>query len=103
MSRLHLIIALAGLDFEWDETKAEANRKKHKISFKEATAVFGDVLSITMLDPDHSKAEARYITIGLSNASQLLVIAHTDRRGKIRIISARKATKNERKKYEETI
>jgi uncharacterized DUF497 family protein len=88
-------------DVEWDPVKAEANLKKHRVSFEEASTVFDDPLFITFLDVEHSVDEERYITLGLSQRSQLLLIAHTDREGAIRIISARKATKNERRFYEE--
>ncbi len=88
------------MQFGWDKNKDSANLKKHSISFSEATTVFGDPLSITFYDPDHSKYEHRYITIGTSKFNRILVIAHTDR-GKItRIISARKVTRAERKYYE---
>ena len=87
--------------FEWDPVKARLNLTKHEISFEEASTVFDDPLFITFLDEEHSTDEERYITLGLSNSNTLLLIAHTDREGTIRIISARKATKNERRFYEE--
>jgi uncharacterized DUF497 family protein len=90
------------LEFEWDPAKAELNLKEHRISFDEATTVFRDTLSITISDPDHSNAEDRFIDIGMSHRMQLLVVSYTERRDKIRIISARRATKAERKNYEET-
>ena len=86
---------------EWDPVKAETNLKKHQVSFEEASTVFDDPLFITFLDVDHSVDEERYITIGLSKANRVLLIAHTERQGITRIISARKATKNERRFYEE--
>lgn len=86
--------------FEWDPDKAQINRKKHRVSFEEASTVFDDPLLITLLDVEHSLDEERYITIGLSKMNQLLLIAHTDRERKIRLISARKATKNEQRFYE---
>ena len=86
--------------FEWDKNKDLANFKKHSISFSEAATVFGDTLSITFYDPDHSKHEHRYITIGTSRFNKILVIAHTDRGDITRIISARKVTRTERKYYE---
>ncbi|MBI3773352.1 MAG: BrnT family toxin [Gammaproteobacteria bacterium] len=89
------------MEFEWDDKKAAANAKKHGVSFQEAASVFGDSMAITFPDPDHSKNEHRFITFGLSLSSQLLVVAHTGRGKKIRIISARKMTKHERKIYEE--
>jgi len=89
------------VSIEWDPVKAETNLKKHQVSFEEASTVFDDPLFITFLDVAHSVDEERYITIGLSNANRLLLIAHTERQEVTRIISARKATKNERRFYEE--
>ena len=89
------------LEFEWDPEKAQSNLKKHRVSFEEASTVFDDPLFITFLDEEHSIDEERYITLGLSRTNDLLLIAHTDREGTIRIISARKATKNERRFYKE--
>lgn len=89
------------MDFEWDPRKAAQNLDKHKVSFHEAATVFGDPLSMTFSDPDHSVDENRYITFGLSLSGRLLVIAHTDRADRIRIISAREATRRERRFYEE--
>jgi len=89
------------MDFEWDPRKAEINLRKHGISFTEAGTVFGDDLAITVPDPDHSKDEERYITIGWSNQRRLLMISHTDRDERIRIINARELTKTKRKTYEE--
>jgi len=91
-----------GLKFEWDENKAAKNLKNHQISFEEATTVFGDPLSLTIFDPLHSDEEDRFITTGLSYRQNLLVVVHCDRGGRIRIINARRATKHERKDYEET-
>ena len=90
------------LRFEWDENKAKLNLNNHKIDFQEATTVFADTLSLTIPDPLHSVEEERFITIGLSYRQNMLVIVHCERKDKIRIISARKATKHERKTYEET-
>ena len=87
--------------FEWDTKKSESNRKKHGVAFEEAATVFGDPLALTFNDPDHSGEELRWVTFGLSATGHLLVIAHTDRTSKIRIISARKATRGERKIYEQ--
>lgn len=87
--------------FEWDPIKASLNLKKHQVSFEEASTVFDDPLFITFLDVEHSLDEERYITLGLSKENRLLLIAHTDRAGVIRIISTRKATKNEQRFYEE--
>ena len=89
------------MQFEWDLKKTANNLRKHGISFKEAATVFGDPLSMTFEDPDHSINEERFVTIGESRQRRILVVAHTDRRGVIRIISARKATPRERKFYEE--
>lgn len=88
------------MDFEWDPRKAEINLRKHGVSFTEAGTVFGDDLAITVPDPDHSNDEDRYITIGWSDRRRLLMVSHTDRSDRIRIISARGLTKAERKEYE---
>ena len=88
------------LQFEWDSNKAKDNQKKHGVSFNEAATVLGDPLSITYYDPDHSIDEERYITVGHSNIGKILIVSHTDRGQSIRIISARKVTKLERKDYE---
>lgn len=90
-----------GIEFEWDPEKAKRNLKKHQVSFNEAATVFGDPLSMTFYDPDHSVDENRYITMGLSNLGKLQMVSHTDRDDRIRIISARKATRRERRYYEE--
>jgi uncharacterized protein len=87
--------------FEWDPQKAALNLRKHGVSFEDAAAVFGDPLAGTIPDPDHSTAEQRFITIGVTPAQRLLVVVHTDRTDKVRIISARRATRAETKKYEE--
>jgi uncharacterized DUF497 family protein len=89
------------MEFDWDERKANANVKKHDVSFHEAATVFGDPLAITFDDPDHSEAEYRFLTFGLSQANRSLVVAHSDRSKKVRIINARLMTKHERKIYEE--
>jgi uncharacterized DUF497 family protein len=89
------------MEFEWDDAKAEANEQKHGVSFTEAMTVFADPLALTAYDPDHSSAEDRYITMGLSAAGRLLVVSHTDRGERVRIISAREATRSERKDYED--
>ena len=88
------------MGFEWDWKKADSNIKKHSVSFDEAVTVFYDPLAATFNDPDHSIVESRWITIGYSTQEQLLVVCHTDRRGTVRIISARRATSRERKKHE---
>ena len=90
------------LEFEWDPVKAELNLKEHGVSFDEATTIFRDTLSITISDPDHSDYEDRFIDIGMSHRMQLLVVSYTERKDKIRIVSARRARRTERKNYEET-
>jgi len=90
-----------GLEFEWDEKKAKINKRKHGITFEEASTAFADELSITIDDPSHSDDEDRLILIGQSKAFKTLVVVHVERRKSIRIISARKATKHEQKFYEE--
>ena len=87
--------------FEWDSVKANANLRKHGVSFFDATAVFGDPLSLTIPYPDHSQYEERFIIIGLCARNRLLVVIHTVREGNIRIISARPATRQEKRTYEE--
>jgi hypothetical protein len=89
------------VNFEWDPGKARQNRRKHRISFQEAATVFGDPLAVTFPDPDHSASEQRFITVGMSSAGRILIVAHMDRDEDIRIISARKTTQRERKHYEE--
>jgi uncharacterized protein len=89
------------VNFEWDSAKAERNRRKHGVSFPEAATVLGDPLSVTYPDPDHSKAEQRFITIGMARTGRVLIVAHTDRGENIRIISARQTTRREREHYEE--
>ena len=89
------------MDFEWDDAKAEANERKHGVSFNEAMTAFGDPLALTGFDPDHSDEEDRYITMGTSAEGRLLVISHTDREEKVRIISASEASRRERKDYED--
>jgi len=90
------------LQFEWDEEKAKKNLNKHGVSFEEASAVFGDPLAITIPDPLHSEDEDRFITLGESSRRRLLVVVSTERGDNIRIISARVATRRERKDYEES-
>ena len=86
--------------FEWDDQKATSNLSKHGVSFDEAVSVFGDGKALTFADTDHSEAEDRSRTYGISNKSRLLVVVHTERRNGIRIISARKATRYEKSIYE---
>ncbi|MBF0200628.1 MAG: BrnT family toxin [Desulfamplus sp.] len=87
--------------FEWDENKAERNKRDHKISFDEAQTVFLDDLSLMKIDTDHSETEERLLIIGNSIKNRIIVVSHAERGDNIRIISARKATRNERKQYEE--
>ena len=89
------------LVFEWDSEKAEANRKKHRMTFEEALTVFADPLSLTIQDPDHSTGELRFANIGRSAGGHTLVVIHVERGENIRIISARKASRQERQTYEE--
>lgn len=89
------------MEFEWDDDKAASNEVKHGVSFIEAETVFADPLALTGYDPDHSEEEDRYITMGTSLEGRLLVISHTDREDRVRIISAREATRRERKDYED--
>jgi hypothetical protein len=87
--------------FEWDPQKDEENRAKHGVSFEEASTVFGDPLAATIPDPDHSQAEMRFVTMGLSSTGRLVVVSHTEEEDDLfRIISAREATSHERKAYE---
>lgn len=89
------------LRFEWDSRKALLNKRKHGVTFEEASTIFGDPLSITIPDPAHSIGEDRFITIGTSANNKLIVVVHTDRDDIIRVISARKATAGERRQYEQ--
>ena len=86
--------------FEWDDGKASENLTKHGVSFSEASTVFADPLSRTIVDPLHSETEERFIVVGESGLQHTLVVVHTYRGDVIRIISARKATSGERKDYE---
>jgi uncharacterized protein len=87
--------------FEWDPTKEASNQEKHGVSFEEASTVFSDPLSITIDDPDHSGAEVRFLTMGVTVQNRLIVVIHTDRAETIRLISARAATPKERRYYEQ--
>ena len=89
--------------YEWDPKKAKANLRKHSVSFEEAASVFLDPLAVTFPDPDHSGAEYREITIGHSTKQRVIFLSHTRRGDRTRLINARKATRTERKQYEETI
>lgn len=90
-----------GYIFEWDAKKAKSNAHKHGITFEEAATVFGDPLALMMPDPDHSTGEQRYVLLGNSNQQRLLVVAFAERTLRTRLISARRATRNERRRYEE--
>ena len=94
---------LMPLTFEWDLRKARSNLAKHGVGFEEASTIFGDSLSLTIPDPERSLAEKRFITMGRAFTGKLLVVVHTDRGDNIRIISARRASRRERKFYEEII
>jgi len=88
------------MKFEWDKNKAKTNLRKHRVSFEEAETVFEDDFTVTIIDDAHSFDEKRFVTIGESLAGRLLIVSHTFDEKKIRIISARKPTKTERKDYE---
>ena len=89
------------MKFTWDRRKETANVVKHSISFAEASTVFGDPLAGTIADPDHSRSEMRFLTIGYSAMGRLIVVSHTEEEDDLfRIISAREATAHERKTYE---
>jgi uncharacterized DUF497 family protein len=89
--------------YEWDAAKARANTEKHDVSFDGAATVFLDPLALTFPDPDHSGQEEREITIGYTAGHQVVFVSHCQRGGRVRIISARKATRRERRQYEEGI
>jgi uncharacterized protein len=89
------------MELGWDEEKNTTNILKHGVSFEEAATVFGDPLSDTFDDPDHSSEENRFITTGTSEKGRLLIVAHTDQEDHIRIINARELTRQERRNYEE--
>lgn len=89
------------MKFEWDPEKARSNLRKHKVSFVEAATALKDPMAATGRDPDHSMEEERFITFGVSERGRLLVVAHTEKDDTLRIISARVASKKERKIYEE--
>lgn len=87
--------------FSWDDPKASANERKHGVSFAEATTALEDPMAVTFPDDDHSHDEQRFLTIGLSASGRILVVAHTERSLSTRLISARPATRSERRNYEE--
>ena len=89
------------MQFEWDENKAKQNLSKHGVSFEEAETIFYDPLYIDFYDPDHSENEERYLIVGQSNQRRILILSYTERGNKIRLISAREVTPQERKAYEQ--
>jgi len=89
------------MNFDWDPRKAKSNARKHALSFEEAATVFYDPFSATFNDPDHSDEESRFITVGYSTRNRLCIVVHTEQEGALRIISARQATAQERKRHEE--
>ena len=91
------------IGFSWDPRKAASNDRKHGVSFEEAVTAFADSLSLTITDPKHSGSENRFVLLGLSANSRLLVVAHVERGDDIRLISARLASRRERIEYEEGV
>ena len=88
-------------EFEWDSEKAAANLRKHGVTFEAASSVFGDPLAVTFHDPDHSVGEVRWLTFRVSHSGMLLVVSHAQRGNRVRLISARRAIRTERRIYEE--
>jgi uncharacterized DUF497 family protein len=86
--------------FEWDTDKAARNVVKHGVTFEEACTVFGDPLEVTIEDETHSQEEARFFSVGVSIPGRLLAVSYTERLGRVRILSARPASRGERKEYE---
>ena len=91
---------MGSVGFQWNEEKANSNLRKHGVSFAEAATVFDDPLCLIMDDPNHSVGEQRFLILGYSIASRLLLVVHCDRGSAIRIISARPVTPSERQDYE---
>ena len=89
------------MKFEWDEKKAAANLAKHGVSFGEAKTVFDDPLYVDFYDPDHARAEERFIIVGQTERVRPLIVSYTERGDLVRLISAREATRKEREAYEE--
>ena len=89
------------MQFEWDSAKAAANAAKHNLTFEEAATAFGDPLSITIPDPDHSHTEDRFVLLGETLSGTLVVVVYAEREDNVRIISARRATPQERRNYED--
>ena len=94
---------MKNIEFNWDDNKAQKNLAKHKVSFEEAKTVFGDENARLIFDPDHSENEKRFILLGMSYKLKILTVVHCyrDSKNSIRIISARKSTKKEKKQYKE--
>lgn len=90
------------MEFEWDPRKAAGNLAKHSVSFEEAATVFGNPLGRIVADPRHSAAEERWVLLGISKERRLLAVMYIERAEAVRIISARRATRSERRDYEET-
>lgn len=88
------------MKFEWDPAKAEANLKKHGVTFEEGTTAFDDVLRIEFFDPDHSESENRFLVIGQSVEQRLVIVSFTERENRVRIISVRLVTRKEKRDYE---
>ena len=95
---------MSNIDFSWDKSKNKLNKRKHGVSFEEARTVFYDDNAIEFSDPDHSEEEHRFLMLGLSGRLRVLMVSHCYRENSetIRIISARKATKKEKRSYEES-
>lgn len=89
------------MKFEWDTKKSSTNERKHGVSFNEAATVFGDPLAISFSDPYHSIKECRFLVFDLSRSNRILVVSYTERKGTVRIISAREVTRYERRIYED--
>ena len=92
--------------FAWDPAKAAANRRKHGVSFEQATGVFRDPLALSRYDEDHGEGEERWVTLGVNETGSLLVVSHTfeelsEQEARVRLISAREATAHERRQYED--
>jgi len=88
------------VEFDWDPSKEIENARKHRVLFEEAATVLGDLLGVTVPDPDHSFDEFRFLTVGMSSQNRLLIVSYVERGHCFRIISARELTRNERKSYE---
>jgi uncharacterized protein len=89
-----------GYEFEWDSNKAASNLVKHGVDFDEATTVFGDPRAVNMHDPMHSATEHRFVLLGTSSRGRVLIVCYTDRQPRTRLISARRASRAERRQYE---